>query len=139
MDTIKDSKYIGKGIKLRREKLGISQEKLGEMVGVTYQQIQKYEKGINKVNAEMLQKVANSLDVNVDFFFKDRDEGIYKEAKESTGVKEVMEGVSAYRYSSDLSSEERELIECFRAIADKEYRGCFLSLLRLSSKSSGSE
>jgi transcriptional regulator with XRE-family HTH domain len=139
VDTIKDSKYIGKGIKLRREKLGISQEKLGEMVGVTYQQIQKYEKGINKVNAEMLQKVANSLDVNVDFFFKDRDEGIYKEAKESTGVKEVMEGVSAYRYSSDLSSEERELIECFRAIADKEYRGCFLSLLRLSSKSSGSE
>ncbi|RJP60521.1 MAG: helix-turn-helix domain-containing protein [Deltaproteobacteria bacterium] len=135
MDTIKDSKYIGMKIKLRREVLGISQEKLGEMVGVTYQQIQKYEKGINKVNSEMLQKVANSLDVNVDFFFKDRDEEIYKEAKESTGVKEVIEGVSsAYQYSSDLSSEERELIECFRAIADKEYRKCFLSLLRLSVK-----
>ncbi|MBI4621433.1 MAG: helix-turn-helix domain-containing protein [Desulfobacterales bacterium] len=139
MDTIKDSKYIGMKIKLRREELGISQEKLGEMVGVTYQQIQKYEKGINKVNSEMLQKIARSLDVSIDFFFQDGDEEIYKEAKESAGVKEAMEGLSAYRYSSDLSSEERELIECFRAIADKEYRGCFLSLLRLSSKSSGSE
>jgi transcriptional regulator with XRE-family HTH domain len=76
MDTIRDSKYIGMKIKLRREGLGISQEKLGEMVGVTYQQIQKYEKGINKVNAEMLQKIAQSLGVSVDFFFQDRDEEI---------------------------------------------------------------
>ena len=133
MDTIKDSKYIGMKIKLRREELSISQEKLGEMVGVTYQQIQKYEKGINKVNSEMLQKVANSLDVNVDFFFKNGDEKIYEEAKE------VNEELSVYQYPNDISSEERELIKRFRAIADKEYRRCFLSLLRLASKSSGSK
>ncbi|PJB39682.1 MAG: transcriptional regulator [Deltaproteobacteria bacterium CG_4_9_14_3_um_filter_44_9] len=106
------------------------------MVGVTYQQIQKYEKGINKVNAEMLQKIARSLDVSIDFFFQDIDEGIYKEAKENTGVKEVREKPSICQYPGDLLSEERELIECFRAIANKEYRGCFLSLLRLASKSS---
>ncbi|HCX90795.1 MAG: transcriptional regulator [Deltaproteobacteria bacterium CG_4_8_14_3_um_filter_43_13] len=136
MDAIRDGKYIGMKIKLRREELGISQEKLGEMVGVTYQQIQKYEKGINKVNAEMLQKIARSLDVSIDFFFQDIDEGIYKEAKENTGVKEVREKPSICQYPGDLLSEERELIECFRAIANKEYRGCFLSLLRLASKSS---
>ena len=139
MNTIRDSKYIGMKIKLRREGLNVSQEKLGEMVGVTYQQIQKYEKGINKVNSEMLQKIARSLDVSIDFFFQDGDDEIYKEAKESAGVKEAMEGLSAYRYNSDLSSEERELIEYFRTIADEEYKRCFLSLLGLASKSSVSK
>ncbi|MEW6615469.1 MAG: helix-turn-helix transcriptional regulator [Thermodesulfobacteriota bacterium] len=134
MDTIRDSKYIGMKIKLRREGLNVSQEKLGEMVGVTYQQIQKYEKGINKVNAEMLQKIANSLDVNVDFFFQDRDEKPRKEIKESASLKDIREEPSVCQDPGDLLSEERELVECFRAIANKEYRKCFLSLLRLASR-----
>lgn len=113
MATIRDSKYIGMKIKLRRTKLGMSQAKLGEMVGVTYQQIQKYEKGKNKINAEMLQKVAQSLNVNIDFFFQNVDE------------------VSAF------TSDEQELLKRFRTVVNDECRGCFLSLLGLVSKNPG--
>ncbi|MEW6327904.1 MAG: helix-turn-helix transcriptional regulator [Thermodesulfobacteriota bacterium] len=100
-------------IKLRREKLGISQERLGEMVGVTYQQIQKYEKGINRVNVEILQKIAQSLDVSTNFFFDGEDE-------------QKIKGI--------LTFQEQELIRYFRSITDQEFRSCFLSLLKLASK-----
>ena len=120
MTSIKDSKYIGMKIELRRKQLGMSQEKLGEMIGVTYQQIQKYEKGINKVSAERLQKIAQSLNVSTNFFFED-EEGIKEEPP-------------FYQTLSTLSSQEQELIKYFRAITDEEYRLCFLSLLRQASK-----
>ena len=112
--------------------MGISQERLGEMVGVTYQQIQKYEKGINKVNSEMLQKIAHSLEVPIDFFFKE-DDDTYDALDESGGMKDIRETRSVYQPFTGFSQEEKELIECFRAIADEEYRKCFLFLLRKAS------
>ena len=122
MVSIKDSKYIGMRLKLRREELGLSQEKLGDMAGVTYQQIQKYEKGTNRVNVEMLQKIAQLLDVSIDFFFE--GEGISKEVR----------GIPKKRgFICQLSPEEQKLIRFFRAIPDQEYRKGFLSLLRLAS------
>jgi transcriptional regulator with XRE-family HTH domain len=51
--------------------LGMSQEKLGENLGITFQQIQKYEKGTNRVGASRLQAIANTLSVPVAFFFED--------------------------------------------------------------------
>lgn len=100
--------------------MGISQEKLGEMIGVTYQQIQKYEKGINKVSAERLQKIAQSLKVSTNFFFEDKE-----------GIREKP---PLYQTLSALSSQEQKLIKYFRAIADEKYKLCFLSLLRQASK-----
>ena len=135
MNSIKDSKYIGIKMKLRRKELGISQEKLSEMVGVTYQQIQKYEKGINKMNVEMLQKITRSLNVPTDFFFMEADDTVYGLSKDNGRMKEIMEGSSLYQTCGDLSSEEQELIKCFRAIPDKEYRECFLSLLKKAAES----
>ncbi len=63
-----DNKTIGHRVKQRREELNISQERLGEMAEVTYQQIQKYEKGANKVSAERLSKIAEALKVPASFF-----------------------------------------------------------------------
>jgi transcriptional regulator with XRE-family HTH domain len=62
-------RHVGSRVRMRRMMLGISQEKLGEALGVTFQQIQKYEKGTNRVSASRLQHTARILDVPVSFFF----------------------------------------------------------------------
>ncbi|WP_175869309.1 helix-turn-helix domain-containing protein [Bartonella gabonensis] len=62
---------IGKRIRLRREMLKISQKELGRFLGVSFQQIQKYEKGINRVGAGRLQEIADILDTSVFFFYAD--------------------------------------------------------------------
>lgn len=61
--------YVGQKIKTRRSLLGLSQEKLGEAVGLTFQQIQKYERGHNRVAPGRLWKIAKALGVSVIYFF----------------------------------------------------------------------
>lgn len=63
--------HVGSRIRLRRNMLGLSQEKLGENLGITFQQIQKYEKGTNRVGASRLQAISSILNVPVSFFFED--------------------------------------------------------------------
>jgi len=63
--------HVGSRIRLRRNMLGMSQEKLGENLGITFQQVQKYEKGTNRVGASRLQAIASILGVPVAFFFED--------------------------------------------------------------------
>ena len=62
--------HVGSRIRLRRNMLEMSQEKLGEMLGITFQQIQKYEKGTNRVGASRLQAIASILSVPPAFFFE---------------------------------------------------------------------
>ena len=66
--------HVGSRIRLRRKMLGMSQEKLGENLGITFQQIQKYEKGTNRVGASRLQAISSILGVPVAFFFEDAPE-----------------------------------------------------------------
>lgn len=61
--------HVGRQIRERRTMLGMSQEKLGELIGLTFQQVQKYERGMNRVGASMLWDIANILDVPVSYFF----------------------------------------------------------------------
>ncbi len=63
--------HVGSRVRLRRMMFGMSQEKLGEHLGITFQQIQKYEKGTNRVGASRLQAIARVLSVPVAFFFED--------------------------------------------------------------------
>ena len=60
---------MGKRIRLRRVEMGMSQDGLGEALGVSFQQVQKYEKGVNRVSASRLEQIAGALDVPVSFFF----------------------------------------------------------------------
>jgi transcriptional regulator with XRE-family HTH domain len=62
--------YVGKRIRMRRLMADMSQEKLGAALGITFQQVQKYEKGTNRVSASKLQLMANILKVPVSFFFE---------------------------------------------------------------------
>lgn len=63
--------HVGSRVRMRRMMLGMSQEKLGEQLGITFQQIQKYEKGTNRIGASRLQHIATILQVPVAFFFED--------------------------------------------------------------------
>ncbi len=63
-------RYVGSRVRMRRMMLGMSQEKLGEALGLTFQQVQKYEKGVNRVGASRLQHLAHVLQVPVGFFFE---------------------------------------------------------------------
>ena len=63
-------KHVGSRVRMRRMMLGMSQEKLGDALGITFQQVQKYEKGTNRIGASRLQHIALILEVEVAFFFE---------------------------------------------------------------------
>lgn len=121
-----DIKVIGHRIKQRREQLNISQEGLGEMIGVTYQQIQKYENGTNKVSAERLSKIADNLKVPINFFFESGKEFIVGEEREDN--KYSIGGKPA------LSIQEQELLNCFRSLPDKNVKSSLIGFLTSLSK-----
>src|ERR1700755_2442997 len=76
---------VGNRVRIRRMLIGMSQEKLGDLLGLTFQQVQKYEKGVNRIGAGRLYEIARILGVPIDFFY----EGV---AGSSEGVSES-EGV----------------------------------------------
>jgi len=110
--------HVGSRIRLRRTLLGMSQEKLGDALGLTFQQVQKYERGVNRVGASRLFDISRVLDVPISFFFDDMPEGMnempmsgprgrshgFAEAQEPFGVglddqltkRETLELVRAY-------------------------------------------
>lgn len=63
-------KHVGSRVRMRRMMLSMSQEKLGDALGLTFQQVQKYEKGTNRIGASRLQQISNILSVPVAFFFE---------------------------------------------------------------------
>jgi transcriptional regulator with XRE-family HTH domain len=63
-------KHVGSRVRMRRMMLGMSQEKLGDALDLTFQQVQKYEKGTNRIGASRLQQIAHFLQVPVSFFFE---------------------------------------------------------------------
>ncbi len=63
-------KHVGSRLKMRRILAGLSQEKLGDALGLTFQQVQKYEKGSNRIGASRLLAIARVLNVNVDYFYE---------------------------------------------------------------------
>jgi transcriptional regulator with XRE-family HTH domain len=62
-------RHVGNRVRMRRMMLGMSQEKLGDAIGLTFQQVQKYEKGTNRMGASRLQQISNILQVPAPFFF----------------------------------------------------------------------
>lgn len=63
--------HVGSRVRFRRTMMGMSQEKLGDSLGITFQQVQKYEKGTNRVGASRLQNIASILNVPISFFFEE--------------------------------------------------------------------
>ncbi len=120
--------HVGSRIRLRRNMLGLSQEKLGENLGITFQQIQKYEKGTNRVGASRLQAISSILNVPVSFFFEDAPgtgsngpEG-FAEDNEATYVVDFLnsnEGVQLTRAFTKISDPKvrRKIIDLVKSLA----------------------
>ena len=109
--------HVGSRVRLRRNMLGMSQEKLGENLGITFQQIQKYEKGTNRVGASRLQAIASILGVPVSFFFEDAPG---QEPAPSRGFSEDASMASAMEFCS--STEGLQLNKAFARIKDPKVR-----------------
>lgn len=118
--------HVGSRIRLRRNMLGMSQEKLGESLGITFQQIQKYEKGTNRVGASRLQAISSIMSVPVSFFFEDAPGG---EANEPRGLAE--DGSTAYVVDFLNSAEGIQLNRAFVQIPDPKVRRKVLELVKL--------
>ena len=68
--------HVGNRIRLRRTLLGLSQEKLATLLGLTFQQVQKYERGMNRVGASRLWDIGKVLEVPINFFYEDMDKSV---------------------------------------------------------------
>ncbi|MBB5700384.1 transcriptional regulator with XRE-family HTH domain [Ochrobactrum daejeonense] len=119
--------HVGSRIRLRRNMLGLSQEKLGESLGITFQQIQKYEKGTNRVGASRLQAISSILNVPVSFFFEDAPgsgttTAGFSEDNEATYVVDFLnsnEGVQLTRAFTKISDPKvrRKIIDLVKSLA----------------------
>nr|CAD6603379.1 XRE family transcriptional regulator [Rhizobium sp. TCK] len=117
--------HVGSRIRLRRTMLGMSQEKLGESLGITFQQIQKYEKGTNRVGASRLQNISSILNVPVSFFFEDAP-------GENRASPAGMEEASSSNFVVDFlsSSEGLQLNRAFVKISDPKVRRRIVDLVK---------
>lgn len=103
--------HVGSRVRLRRTLLGMSQEKLGEALGLTFQQVQKYERGVNRIGASRLFDLSRVLDVPIGFFFDDMHgiPGGRSTRSTSAGFSESQDGFD------DDTLHRRETLELVRA------------------------
>src|SRR5580700_1467932 len=103
--------HVGSRVRLRRNMLGLSQEKLGESIGLTFQQVQKYERGANRIGASRLLEIARVLDIPVTFLFDNVD---------PVRAPAIPQGSAMQALEADPlhTPETRELISAFYGIQD---------------------
>jgi transcriptional regulator with XRE-family HTH domain len=116
--------HVGSRIRLRRNMIGMSQEKLGELLGITFQQIQKYEKGSNRVGASRLQAISSILSVPVAFFFEDAP------GQEPAPAGFGEEASSNYVVDFLNSAEGLQLSRAFVRIGDPKVRRRIIDLVK---------
>ncbi|GGG32418.1 helix-turn-helix domain-containing protein [Chelatococcus composti] len=124
-------KHVGSRVRMRRMFIGMSQEKLGESLGLTFQQVQKYEKGTNRIGASRLQQIAKVLGVPVEFFFDGAPtadgvpSGGFAEAPSSSYVSDFLstnEGVQLTKAFIRIKDAKvrRRIVDLVVALADLE-------------------
>ena len=104
--------HVGHRLRQRRTLLGLSQEKLGEAVALTFQQIQKYERGANRIGASRLFQLSQILDVSVGYFFEEMSGEVEKTRGERVGSERAP---LAQSLNSDDPLARRETLELVRA------------------------
>lgn len=120
MYRIKDRKFIGMKIRDRRKELGLTQEGLAEAIGITYQQLQRYENGRSYLNTDRLQAISSALEIPLTYFFEERGE-------EKVSIMD-----RGYPYN--MSSEEREFVAHLRKIDNFDYKKSILIFLQLAAR-----
>jgi transcriptional regulator with XRE-family HTH domain len=114
-------KHVGARARMRRKMLGMSQEKLGDALGISFQQIQKYEKGTNRIGSSRLQHIASILQVPIPFFFEGLPEF------DTSGI--VNAPSPAYVTDFVSTTDGLNLIKAFMRIKDTKKRRCIVNLV----------
>lgn len=120
------------GLKIRKMRI-LSQMKLAERIGVSFQQVQKYESGANKVSLEKLAKIARALNVPIGYFIVEKEK---KTGKKESLVLEKGEGYEGLDFE-DLSEDELQLILRFRAIKNTDIKRGVMLLVRGANQMEG--
>ena len=124
--------HVGTRVRLRRQVLKMSQEKLGDQLGVTFQQVQKYERGANRIGASRLWKISDVLNVPINFFFDGlNDQAAQGEFAENDQMPIVYDfinspdGVALAKAVSQIKSKavRRQILELARSLANDASRG----------------
>ncbi len=113
--------YVGKKLRMRRTLLGMSQTDLGQALGLTFQQIQKYEQGSNRIGSSRLYDLAKVLDVPVTYFFEELEEAMVANGITSEGP-DLRKDPAAKR-------ETLELVRSFSRIDDQSVRNSILTMI----------
>jgi transcriptional regulator with XRE-family HTH domain len=124
---------VGNRVRLRRMLIGMSQERLGEMLGLTFQQVQKYEKGINRIGAGRLFEISRILGVNIDYFYEGLDDRLSGDPAgfaDSPAAPPVTEFVS--------TGEGLQLSLAFMKIKDPKLRKRVIDLVKQMAEDEGS-
>lgn len=131
--------HVGSRIRLRRTLMGMSQERLGEALGLTFQQVQKYERGVNRVGASRLYDLSRVLDVPISFFFDDMADssppGAYIPqpslgARRSFGFADRQDAITAPPDDSMSRRETLELVRAYYRITDPAVRKRVFELVK---------
>ena len=137
--------HIGSRIKLRRNILHLTQQNLADLLGLTFQQVQKYEKGLNRVGAGRLWDISRVLDVSMDFFFEDMNDGL---ADFNNGDLVISNNIKKRYLSENRRSpgddpmnkkETLELVRAYYKISNRKVAKELFNLMIMLSKSNSAE
>lgn len=123
--------HVGKRLRQRRDLSGMSQENLAEQVGITFQQIQKYENGQNRISASRLYEFSQILQVPISFFFDNFDAVSNQNESMAIGLSDsaAQEGLSGYANPME-TKEARELIRHYFSLQDPQLRKNLLKFVK---------
>ena len=126
--------HVGQRLRQRRTLLGMSQEKLGEAVNLSFQQIQKYERGANRVGASRLFQFSQILDVSVSYFFGDMPEAVEQTGGDFADAKNVTKLAAAQIADPMARRETLELVRAYYRIEDPKVRKRSFELIKAIAK-----
>jgi transcriptional regulator with XRE-family HTH domain len=116
--------HVGARVRLRRTLLGMSQEKLGEAIGLTFQQVQKYERGANRIGASRLFDLSRVLDVPGSYFFDDMADSVQAQSPVNIikGSSGLAEEPATFEVDPMTKRETLELVRAYYSIPDPQVR-----------------
>ncbi len=123
-------RIVGQRLRWRRRELKLTQEQLGEKLGLTFQQVQKYEKGVNRISAGRLFEIAQALGITITYFYEGVDELL--ETSPAVSVHETDHPPSL----PVIDTEAMELVTAFQKIGDKSLRRSLLETIRAAAATS---
>lgn len=113
--------HIGNQLRTIRARLGLTQENIGSIINVSFQQVQKYERGTNCIGADTLYLLAQGLEIPVEFFF----EGLEIAPAEENDL---------LLLNKTYTEEEQELLHCFHKITNKNFKNALIALIEAMAK-----